>query len=91
MKSLIAVLVICGLVSATSAQDIGWPREKSNQGGTIIYYQPQLDEWKDYRELFARMAVSVKPKTGDATVGVVYLHARTDTNFTTRNVVLSQI
>jgi hypothetical protein len=91
MKTLIAVLVICGLVSATSAQDIGWPREKSNQGGTIIYYQPQLDEWKDYRELFARMAVSVKPKTGDATVGVVYLHARTDTNFTTRNVVLSQI
>jgi hypothetical protein len=91
MKTLVAVVLIFCLVGASFAQDIGWPREKSNAGGTIIYYQPQLDEWKDYRELDARMAVSIKQKTGQTTVGVVYLRARTDANLDTRNVVLSQL
>jgi hypothetical protein len=91
MKSLAAVFLTFCLISASFAQDIGWPREKTNAGGTIIYYQPQLDEWKDYRELVARMAVSIRPKTGQPTVGVVYLHARTDADLETRNVVLSQL
>jgi hypothetical protein len=91
MKTLVALVVAFCLVSASFAQDIGWPREKMNADGTIIYYQPQLDEWKDYRELVARMAVSIRPKTGQPTVGVVYLRARTDANLDTRNVVLSQL
>ena len=90
-QSLAAILLTFCLVSATLAQDKGWPREKSNTGGSLIYYQPQLDEWKDYRQLTARMAVSVRPKTGQPTVGVVYLQARTDANLETRNVVLSHL
>ncbi len=90
MKTVVAVALIFCLVTASFAQDIGWPREKSSADATIIYYQPQLDEWKDYRELDARMAVSIKPKTGQPAVGVVYLRARTDANLETRNVVLSQ-
>jgi hypothetical protein len=91
MKILLAAALIFCLVCASLAQDLGWPREKTNAGGTIIYYQPQLDEWKDYRELVGRMAVSIRPKTGQPTVGVVYLRARTDANLDTRNVVLSQL
>jgi hypothetical protein len=91
MKTLVSVVLTFCLVSASFAQDIGWPREKTNAGGMIIYYQPQLDEWKDYRDLVARMAVSIQPKTGQPTVGVVYLRARTDANLETRNVVLSQL
>ncbi len=91
MKTLVSVVITFCLVSASLAQDIGWPREKTNAGGTIIYYQPQLDEWKNYRELVARMAVSIRPKTGQPTVGVVYLHARTDADLETRNVVLSRL
>src|SRR5580704_9623290 len=89
MKTLTAVVLTLCLISASFAQDIGWPREKSNADATIIYYQPQLDEWKDYRELDARMAVSVRTKTGQPAVGIVYLRARTDANLETRNVVLS--
>jgi hypothetical protein len=91
MKTLTAVVLTLCLISASFAQDIGWPREKSNADATIIYYQPQLDEWKDYRQLDARMAVSVRQKTGQPTVGVVYLRARTDANLETRNVVLSHV
>jgi hypothetical protein len=45
MKSVIAILLAGCLISF--AQDLGWPREKSNAGGKLVYYQPQLDEWKD--------------------------------------------
>jgi hypothetical protein len=91
MKSLAAILLSFFLVSASFAEDIGWPREKTSAEGTLIYYQPQLDEWTNFRELTARMAVSVRAKTGQPTVGIVYLHARTDANLDTRNVVLSQL
>jgi hypothetical protein len=91
MKTVVAGALIFCLARASFAQDKGWPREKSNANATIIYYQPQLDEWKDYRQLEARMAVSIRQKTGQPTVGVVYLRARTDANLDTRNVMLSQL
>jgi hypothetical protein len=89
MKSLIAVFLIGSLIGTCFAQDPGWPREKTNSGGTLIYYQPQLDEWKDFRRLEARMAVSIKAAGRQPTVGVIYLRAGTDANLETRNVVIS--
>ena len=91
MKSLIAVFLIGSLIGTCFAQDPGWPREKTSPGGTLIYYQPQLDEWKDFRRLEARMAVSVKATGRQPTVGVIYLRATTDANLETRNVVISQL
>jgi len=58
MKYFLAILLMASAMGVSAAQDVGWPREKSNAGGTIIYYQPQLDEWKDFRRLEARMAIS---------------------------------
>jgi hypothetical protein len=52
-------VLIISMVGTTVAQYLGWPREKSNPGGKIIYYQPQLDDWKDFLQLDARMANSV--------------------------------
>jgi hypothetical protein len=91
MKNLIVVFLIGSLVGTSVGQDPGWPREKSNPGGKFIYYQPQLDEWNDFRRLDARIAVSIKPTGGQPTVGVVYLRARTDANLETRNVVISKL
>ena len=39
------------------AADQGWPRQKQQDGNTLVYYQPQLDSWKDQKVLKARMAV----------------------------------
>jgi hypothetical protein len=91
MKTLIAVLLTGSLTFTSVAQDIGWPREKSSVGSKLIYYQPQLDDWKDFRQLEARMAVSLAPAGGQPTVGVVYLRARTDADLETRNVVISRL
>jgi hypothetical protein len=91
MKTLIALLLIVSLTTSSAAQDLGWPREKSNAGSKLIYYQPQLDTWKDFRQLEARMAVSLMPAGGQPTVGVLYLRARTDADLETRNVVISRL
>jgi len=86
---MVLFILVVGATDIGFAQDAGWPREKSNSSGTLIYYQPQLDEWKDFRRLDARMAVSVKPTGGQPTLGVVSFRARTDANLDTRNVVVS--
>jgi hypothetical protein len=85
------VLLLCGSSSLLLAEDIGWPREISQNGARIVYYQPQIDQWPDYRILDARMAVSVTPAGGKPTPGVVSIQARTDVNKDNRTVVVSNI
>jgi hypothetical protein len=67
-------------------QDIGWPRQVSQNGAQLIYYQPQVDEWKDYKELFARVAFSLTPKGGKEVLGVASMQAGTIVDKDTRTV-----
>src|ERR1700729_3961176 len=85
------LLLLCGIPSLLLAEDIGWPREISQNGARIVYYQPQIDQWHDYQILDARMAVSVTPAGGKPTPGVVSIQARTDVNKDNRTVVVSNI
>lgn len=82
------VLLLC--VGAT-AQDPGWPREITKQSAKLIYYQPQIDEWKDYKELKGRMAVSLATENGKEAVGVVYFQLQTATNVDAHTVLLSNM
>jgi hypothetical protein len=92
MRKVIAyVLLLCGIPTLMLAEDIGWPREMTQNGARIVYYQPQIDQWADYRTLDARMAISVTPAGGKPTPGVVSIQARTDANKETRTVVISNI
>jgi hypothetical protein len=93
----IAVLLVCeqGMCAATTAAapptDAGWPRQVAGSAGTLVYYQPQIDSWKDYKTLTGRAAFSITPKTGKGTVGVVSFTAATETNQETRTVYLHNI
>jgi len=62
---------------AGPTQDIGWPRQVSKNGAVLVYYQPQVDEWNDYKELTARMAFSLTPSGGKTVLGVADFHANT--------------
>ena len=44
------------------ATDPGWPRQQTNAAGHLVYYQPQIDNWKDFKELDFRMAFAFTPK-----------------------------
>ena len=61
----------------TAFADNGWPRETENSGTKLVYYQPQVDDWKDYKEITARVAFSLTPKDGKQVLGVASLKAET--------------
>src|SRR5450631_2399716 len=90
-KAVTYLLLLFAIPSLVLAEDIGWPREKTQNGAQIVYYQPQIDSWRDYRILDARMAIQVTPAGGEATPGVVSIQARTDANKETRTVLISNI
>lgn len=90
MKRLVLIAaVILTMGSATLAQDPGWPRQKKNSSGTLIYYQPQVDDWINYRQIDFRMAFKFTPTGGKAVVGVITISANTDVNVNERTVTLS--
>ena len=69
--------------------DKGWPRLYTIDGNEIMLHQPQVDEWRDYATLFARLAVTVKLKGyKEPAVGVVEFKAATVTNHETRLVTM---
>jgi hypothetical protein len=90
MKKLALVsMLVLTLVTVSTAQDPGWPRQKSSPTGKLIYFQPQVDDWKNHTDLNFRMAFSLTPTGGKQTVGVVNIHAKTDVNVDARTVLLS--
>jgi hypothetical protein len=92
MRRLILILIlILDLIPPGLAQDPGWPRERISQGSRLVYYQPQVDEWKDFKELSFRMAFSLTPKGGKETVGVMTVQAVTDVSVEDRNVFIHDL
>ncbi|HEX2972410.1 MAG TPA: hypothetical protein VHP11_08755 [Tepidisphaeraceae bacterium] len=71
-----AVLVVLCL-TLCSAQDPGWPRRHVKPGGTLIVYQPQIDDWKDFREVTWRQAFQFIPTGGREIVGAATFHGTT--------------
>ena len=83
--SLVAVLSVSAIAgtaksptSSDQSGDPGWPREKNNNGNRLIIYQPQVDDWTNFRDLSWRMAVSLTPKGGKEAVGVVEMKGTTE-------------
>jgi hypothetical protein len=68
--------------------DPGWPRQRTNEQGSLIYYQPQVDTWTNFKDLDFRMAFSLTPKGGKEIVGVLELQAKTDVNMDDHSVLL---
>jgi hypothetical protein len=77
--------------AAAKAKDIGWPRQIEKNGVTLVYYQPQIDDWKDYKELFARVAFSLTPAGGKQVMGVANLQAGTLVDNATRTAFIRDI
>src|SRR5271167_489803 len=92
MKRVIAAsLLFLASVSGISAQDPGWPRQITKPQGTVVYYQPQVDDWTNFQQLDWRMAISITPAGGKATVGAVSMRGWTSVNSETQMVLLSNM
>jgi len=65
---------------STPTQDVGWLRQIVKEGSMLIYYQPQIDDWKDYKDLTCKMAFSLTSKGGRQVLGVAGMEANTITD-----------
>ena len=83
--------LVAGNLAAKSAPppaDPGWPRQRTSERGTLVYYQPQVDAWTNFKDLTFRMAFSLTPKGGKEIIGVVELQAQTDVNMDDHSVLI---
>jgi hypothetical protein len=87
---LMFVVVTSGAPPLAYADDPGWPREREQNGAHVVLYQPQIDDWKQFKQVMGRMAVSITPKGGKPQVGVVTFQMNTDTDMDIRMVLLSK-
>jgi hypothetical protein len=86
----LAVSLVTGGFSAhATADDAGWPRERDLDGTHLVLYQPQVDNWTQFKQVSGRMAISITPKGGKQQVGVVTFRMNTDTDMDSRTVLLS--
>ena len=91
MKKLCILLLFLFCAGSMVGQDPGWPRQITRPGGKMIYYQPQIENWNNFTELNARMAVSITPTGGKASLGVLDLEAQTQNDVDTHNVAISNV
>jgi hypothetical protein len=69
-----------------------FPRHLSSDAGTVILHTPQIDTWKDFARIEARVAVEVTPAGEDEPVyGVAEYTADTDPNLELRVVAVENI
>ncbi len=90
-KLIAATLLFFAALGTVSAQDPGWPRQITKPQGTLVYYQPQVDNWNDFENIDWRMAISITPAGGKAIVGAVTLHGLTSVNSESQMVLISNL
>jgi len=78
MKFLAGFFMIFVLASScVLAQDPGWPRQHVQPGGTLIVYQPQIDDWKGFAHATWRQAFQLTPTGGKQVVGAATMTGNT--------------
>jgi hypothetical protein len=88
----LAVLtLIFSVCSCTWSQDPGWPRQLVKSGGTVLIYQPQVDEWQNYTNIEWRSAFQLTPIGGKQVVGAATFDATTEVNTDTHTVFMFNI
>jgi hypothetical protein len=72
-------------------KDIGWPREYKTDNHTVVVFQPQIEEWVDFKTLKMRAAVAVSEtgKEEEAQYGGLFAEVTTDVDSETRQVLLT--
>src|ERR1700683_895217 len=86
------VMILIGVLGSSAfAQDPGWPRQITKPGGTLVYYQPQVDSWSNFEQLDWRMAISITPAGGKEIVGALRMHGLTSVNSESQMVLISNL
>lgn len=68
-RSIFVATLLLVFATLSLAQDTGWPRTKVDPAGTIVLYQPQVDDWQNYTTLHWRQAFQFTPTGGKMVIG----------------------
>jgi hypothetical protein len=90
-KVMFALGLIIILIRPAFAQDPGWPRQLVKPGGTVIIYQPQVDEWLNFTNIKWREAFQMTPTGGKQIVGAASFEGTTEVNTDTHTVFMFNI
>jgi hypothetical protein len=75
-----------------TAPPIEWPKEIKHAKGKIVIYQPQIDEWPDYKVVKARSAIAFLPNgETNPKLGIIEMQANTEVDFESRLVKLTRL
>ena len=58
VRSVGLLALVVAFCSCAWPQDPGWPRKLVKPGGTVLIYQPQVDDWQNYTDIKWRAGVS---------------------------------
>jgi len=72
--------------TARAQRDPGWPRRIVKPGGTLVIYQPQIDDWKDSTSITWRQAFQLTPTGGKQVIGAVNFEGTTSVDTETHMV-----
>ncbi len=89
LKPALVFALFCLATITAWSQDPGWPRTISKPGGMVVLYQPQVDDWKDFKQVDGRMAFTLTPTGGKSHVGVVTVQMNSTVNMDDHTVFLS--
>jgi hypothetical protein len=87
--SLFVFLLLLFSAALSWAQGLEWPRTITKPGGKLVLYQPQVDDWKDYKQVDGRMAFTLTPTGGKSHVGVLTVQLQSAVNMDDHTVFLS--
>ena len=84
---------VSGKFLQASEDETGWPRSyKTDSDATLILYQPQVSDWKDFSEIEAVVAAEyLKDEQSKPVFGVIDLSGRTHADAAADEVVIDQI
>ncbi len=88
--SIAMIMGLCIILEGYS-QDVTWPRQLTNQGSVLTMYQPQVQNWDQFKKLDFRLAFSLVPNQGKEVLGVLYMLASTDVNMDNHKVLISNL
>ena len=88
----ISVLVLSPAAAQDESDTLQFPRTIVGDGGTVVFYTPQIDSWAEYSSIEARMAVAVTPTDEQVAIfGVVEFTADTDPDLEQRIVAVENV
>jgi hypothetical protein len=88
---ILVTLLIFAAPSYLWAQDPGWPRQIVKPGGTLIVYQPQVDNWNNFTDITWRQAFQLTPNGGKQVIGAATFEGTTQVNTDTHMVFMSNL